>query len=146
MSSKQLAGELAFTSVTSEPIVLTALEAAVLTDDMGASVTFIGRVRNHDHGRAVRSLEYEAHPSAPEVLGKIARSIGEQHDGVRIAAVHRVGSLTIGESALAVVVAAAHRGEAFTACAALVEEIKSSLPIWKLQTFDDGTTEWVNCL
>ncbi len=146
MRSEPFTTQLPFTRVTSDPIVMTELEATVLTDEIGACVNFIGRVRNHDHGRTVLSLEYEAHPSAAEELELIAKKITEQFDGVCIAAVHRVGKLAIGETALGVVVGAAHRGEALSACGALVEEIKSSLPIWKLQTFDDGTTEWVNCL
>jgi len=145
-SDPQLATHPPFTHVTSAHISISDLEATVLTDEVGAAVTFIGRVRNHDHGRRVITLEYEAHPSAGEVLARIAHSISEQFEGVHIAAVHRTGSLAIGETALGVVVASAHRGEALAACSALVEEIKASVPIWKLQTFEDGTTEWVNCL
>ncbi|MDP2012891.1 MAG: molybdenum cofactor biosynthesis protein MoaE, partial [Actinomycetota bacterium] len=135
MSSKSITEQLSFTKVTTEPIVMSDLESAVLTDEIGASVNFIGRVRNHDHGRAVRSLEYEAHPSAADVLDLISKTITEQFAGVRLAAVHRVGRLSIGEIALGIVVGSAHRGEALSACSALVEEIKSSLPIWKLQIF-----------
>ncbi len=146
MSHNQLATQLPFTAITSDVISTRELEATVLSDEIGACVNFVGRVRNCDHGRSVTSLEYEAHPSATEVLAKIAQQIALQFDGVRIAAVHRTGKLLIGETALGVVVAAEHRGEAISACGALVEEIKALVPIWKLQTFEDGTTEWVNCL
>ncbi|MDO9485197.1 MAG: molybdenum cofactor biosynthesis protein MoaE [Actinomycetota bacterium] len=146
MSNEQLAAPISFTQITSEPIVMADLETTVLTDEIGASVNFIGRVRNHDHGRTVISLEYEAHPDADLILAQITSTVAGQFEGVRISAVHRVGHLGIGETALGVVVGAAHRGAALAACGALVEEIKSTLPIWKLQTFDDGTTEWVNCL
>ena len=146
MSSEQLTQRAAFTEVSFEPIVMTALEARVLADDIGAAVSFVGRVRNHDHGRAVVSLEYEAHPIAGDVLQRLVQQVCAQYAGVRIAAVHRVGRLEIGDTALGVVAAAAHRGEALAACESLVELIKSSVPIWKLQTFEDGSTEWVNCL
>ncbi len=146
MSADHMTTHACFTQVTPEPIVMDRLEAAVLTDEIGALVTFVGRVRNHDHGRAVVSLEYEGHPSAEEVLDQLVTSIAARYPGTSIAAVHRVGRLTIGDAALGVVVAAAHRGEALSACGALVEEIKATLPIWKLQTFADGTSEWVNCL
>ncbi|MDO8732209.1 MAG: molybdenum cofactor biosynthesis protein MoaE [Actinomycetota bacterium] len=144
--NSQVATLAPFTAVTSAPISMSELESRVLTYEIGAAVNFVGRVRNHDHGRKVISLEYEAHPSADEVLAQIANTIAVDFDGVHIAAVHRTGKLAIGETALGVVVAAAHRGAALAACSALIEEIKASLPIWKLQTFDDGTTEWVNCL
>ncbi len=146
MNTEPLTTRPSFTRVTSDAIVMEQLEAAVLSDEIGALVQFVGRVRNHDHGRAVECLEYEAHPSAGDVLEQLVSSIATRFPGTTIAAVHRVGRLTIGDAALGVVVAAAHRGEALAACGALVEEIKASLPIWKLQTFADGTSEWVNCL
>jgi len=121
--------------------------AALVTDDAsGAVVTFAGVVRDHDHGRAVLSLDYEAHPSAGEVIGSVAAAVAGRHPGVRALAVsHRVGALGIGDVALACAVGAEHRGEAFAACAALVDEIKANLPVWKHQRFADGTDEWVNC-
>ena len=132
--------------ITSSPIDLSALSAFVSTPATGAVVEFTGRVRDHDHGRVVVALEYEAHPTAAQVLDKIVRAVSGQFSDARIAAIHRTGRLGIGEVAMAVAVGTSHRTDAFDACRALVEEIKASLPIWKLQTFDDGTTEWVNCL
>ncbi|MCT2582705.1 molybdenum cofactor biosynthesis protein MoaE [Actinophytocola gossypii] len=112
----------------------------------GAVVTFAGVVRDHDGGRGVRDLDYEGHPSAEAVIGEVATAVAARHAGVRALAVsHRIGSLAIGDVALACAVSAEHRAEAFAACAELVDEVKRRLPIWKHQTFTDGTDEWVNC-
>jgi molybdopterin synthase catalytic subunit len=113
----------------------------------GAVVTFSGVVRDHDHGRGVRELEYTAHPTAERVLGEVAAEVAARAPaGVRALAVsHRVGPLAIGDVALACAVAADHRAEAFAVCAELVDEVKRVLPVWKRQVFTDGTVEWVNC-
>ncbi|SHE79439.1 molybdenum cofactor biosynthesis protein MoaE [Streptoalloteichus hindustanus] len=112
----------------------------------GAVVTFAGVVRDHDHGRGVRELEYSGHPTASEVITEVAADVAARHPGLRAVAVsHRVGMLAIGDVALACAVAAEHRREAFLACAELVDEVKARLPIWKRQLFDDGAEEWVNC-
>ena len=111
----------------------------------GAVVSFSGVVRDHDSGRGVQALEYSSHPSAGDVITRVARQIATGHPEVLALAVsHRVGSLMIGDSALACAVAAAHRAAAFAACAALVDEVKLQLPIWKRQEFADGTEQWVN--
>ncbi|EWC58730.1 Molybdenum cofactor biosynthesis protein MoaB [Actinokineospora spheciospongiae] len=123
-------------------------EHAALVDHRaaGAVVTFAGVVRDHDGGRGVTSLTYEGHPSAGDVLAEVAADVAATSPGVRALAVsHRVGDLAIGDTALAVAVAADHRGAAFATCARLVDEVKSRLPIWKHQRFTDGTDEWVNC-
>jgi molybdopterin synthase catalytic subunit len=122
-------------------------EHAALVDDAaaGAVVTFAGVVRDHDGGRAVRGLEYNAHPTAEKVVGEVAGDVAARARGVRAIAVsHRVGRLEIGDVALACAVAADHRREAFETCAELVEEVKRRLPVWKHQGFADGTDEWVN--
>ncbi|MBV8993525.1 MAG: molybdenum cofactor biosynthesis protein MoaE [Pseudonocardiales bacterium] len=111
----------------------------------GAVVSFSGVVRDHDGGRGVQALEYTGHPSAGDVLTRVARQIATAHpDVLALAVSHRIGSLAIGDSALACAVAAAHRTAAFAACAALVDEVKLQLPIWKRQEFTDGTEQWVN--
>jgi molybdopterin synthase catalytic subunit len=111
----------------------------------GAVVSFSGVVRDHDGGKAVRALEYSGHPSAGEVITRVAAQIAAAHPEVLgLAVSHRIGPLAIGDSALACAVAAAHRGAAFAACAALVDEVKLQLPIWKRQEFSDGTEQWVN--
>ena len=120
--------------------------ATLVSDDgAGAVVTFSGVVRSRDHDRVVRSLTYEGHPTAAEVLADVARTIAEEHDVIALAVAHRIGDLAIGDAALVAAVASAHRGEAFRACQALVDLTKERLPVWKHQFFADGTDEWVNC-
>jgi len=121
-------------------------EHAALVDQAaaGAVVTFAGVVRDHDGGRAVRGLEYSAHPTAGKVVAEVAAAVAARAAGVRAIAVsHRIGPLGIGDVALACAVAADHRKEAFAACAELVDEVKRLLPVWKHQLFADGTDEWV---
>ncbi len=120
-------------------------ERAVSLDAAGAVVAFSGNVRDHDHGRGVRSLAYEGHPSAEPILRTIAEEIAERPGVHGVAVSHRIGDLAIGDAALIAAVSAAHRKEAFDACADLVDEVKARLPIWKHQFFTDGTDEWVNC-
>jgi molybdopterin synthase catalytic subunit len=132
-------------TVGEEP--LDVAEHAALVDHAaaGAVVTFAGVVRDHDGGKAVSGLEYSAHPSAADVVARIAADVAARATGVRAVAIsHRVGRLGIGDVALACAVAADHRREAFETCAELVEEVKRLLPVWKHQAFADGTDEWVN--
>jgi len=133
------------TAVTTQPLVVD--EHADLVGDRaaGAVVTFSGVVRDHDHGRHVLDLEYVAHPSAAEVLAQVVARVSAACDVDAVAVSHRLGRLAIGDCALAVAVSAAHRAEAFEACARLVDEVKEHLPVWKQQHFGDGTSEWVDC-
>ncbi|MDR1266040.1 MAG: molybdenum cofactor biosynthesis protein MoaE [Propionibacteriaceae bacterium] len=122
-----------------------ALEAVVRQPAAGAVVTFSGVVRHLDGGRTVTGLEYEAHPEAGSRLLELLRDWSDAWPtALAVAVGHRVGRLAVGEVAFAASVAAAHRGEAFAACAALVDLVKLDLPIWKLQHFGDGASEWVN--
>lgn len=131
--------------VTTRPIGVDGLVPLVARDAAGAVVTFAGVVRDHDDGRSVTRLEYEAHPTAPEMLAQVAHDVSLAHPDVALAAAHRIGGLDIGDVALAVAVSSAHRSQAFAAAAALVDEIKDRLPIWKHQFFADGDEEWVAC-
>ncbi len=108
-------------------------------------MSFSGVVRDHDQEREVLRLEYEAHPDAERVLTEIATEVASRVGVGGVAVSHRVGRLAIGEEALVVAVSAAHRDAAFEAARELVEQVKSRVPIWKLQHFGDGTSEWVNC-
>lgn len=111
----------------------------------GAVLEFRGVVRDHDGGQGVRSIDYEAHESASEVLQRIVAEAASR-EGVHLAhAVHRVGHLVIGDVALLAAVSASHRGQAFDALAWMIEEIKRSLPVWKNQHFADGHSEWTGC-
>ncbi len=122
-------------------------EHAALVDaaSAGAVVTFTGVVRDHDHGRVVRELEYSAHPSAGDIVAEVAAEVAARFPVDAVAVSHRVGVLPIGGVALAVAVSAAHRREAFEAASEVVELVKQRLPVWKRQVFADGTDEWVNC-
>jgi molybdopterin synthase catalytic subunit len=132
--------------VTSDPVSVEACAGLVGSSADGAVVTFAGVVRDHDGGRGVTALEYEAHPTATEVIGAVAREVAHAHPAVSIAVEHRTGALVVGDVALACAVSSAHRAEAFAACAALVDEVKARVPIWKKQGFTDGTSEWVASL
>ena len=118
------------------------LEAQVLTASDGALVVFEGVIRDHDHGAGVSSLDYQAHPDAERFLADVCAEVATA-SGLRVAAAHRIGHLRVGDVALVAVVAAAHRAEAFAACAELVEQIKQRVPIWKRQHLADGPSEWV---
>ena len=89
------------------------------------------------------SLEYSGHPSAESVIEQVAASVAAEFPSVTLAVAHRIGALEIGDLALACAVASAHRADAFAACARLVDEVKTRVPIWKKQYFADGSTEWV---
>ena len=128
--------------ITAEPIDERAVRAAVEADSSGAVVMFSGVVRDHDGGREVSALDYQAHPEAERFLAECVRRIADE-TGLAVAAAHRVGELRIGDVALFAAASAAHRAEAFDACERLVELIKQEVPIWKRQHFGDGVSEWV---
>ncbi|MGV8969914.1 MAG: molybdenum cofactor biosynthesis protein MoaE [Microbacteriaceae bacterium] len=131
-----------FALVTTETLDAASLESFVLDDTHGALVTFRGVIRNHDHDEAVTGLDYSAHPDAESFVRAACVAIEAEFD-VRVAAAHRIGSLTIGDIALVAAVSSAHRAEAFAACAKLVDSIKLTVPIWKRQHLTKGNTEWV---
>jgi molybdopterin synthase catalytic subunit len=131
--------------VVDAPLSVAEHEDAVADKAAGAVVSFAGVVRDHDGGRSVTELEYVGHPTASDVLTEIAAEFAARPGLHAVAVSHRVGMLGIGDVALACAVSAAHRGEAFTACAELVDEVKQRLPIWKRQVFTDGEEEWVAC-
>ena len=130
--------------VTERKIDLATLTAQVKSDTAGAMVTFSGDVRDNDHGRSVKSLTYEIHPSAQLVIEEIVTRISAKHDLLGVVAVHRFGEIPIGESAFTVITSSRHRKAAFAACDEIVDVVKEELPIWKYQVFADGSDEWVN--
>jgi molybdopterin synthase catalytic subunit len=144
--AKDLFARVLFARVVAGPISLEDCATAVSADDAGAVVTFAGVVRDHDGGRSVVSLDYEAHPSAEVAIASVAASVAGEFPRVRIAIAHRVGSLAVGDLALAAAVSSAHRADAFAACARLIDEVKLQVPIWKEQRFTDGSSEWVGSL
>jgi molybdopterin synthase catalytic subunit len=129
-------------ALTDAVIDVEALERVVAGPGHGALVTFVGRARDHaDDGREVVELEYEVFPEmAAAVLDEIARE-AEQRWGAAVAVIHRTGVVPIGEAAVAIVTAAAHRAEAYEASRFVIEAIKERLPIWKQERFADGS-EW----
>ena len=131
------------TRVQSEPIEVDDVLALVEGPDAGAVALFLGTVRNRSVGRNVLYLEYDAYPEmAEEELRRIAGDALREHRALRIAIVHRTGRLELGETAVVVAVAAAHRAEAFDCCRAAMEEVKRSVPIWKKEVFEGGE-EWI---
>jgi molybdopterin synthase catalytic subunit/molybdopterin converting factor small subunit len=132
----------AHTGVTDQAIDVPALEAIAARPGHGALVTFVGRARDtSDDGRRVHQLDYEVYPElAARVLAEIAAE-AESRWPVMVAVVHRSGVVPIGEAAVAIVSASPHRAEAYEANRYVIEAIKQRLPIWKRETFADGS-EW----
>jgi molybdopterin synthase catalytic subunit len=125
------------------PLDVAEVLAAVEHPAAGGVDVFIGAVRDHDSGHGVTGLEYSQHPSALTRLQEVADAVADEHDVLAVAAVHRVGALAVGDLAVVVATAAAHRGTAFDATRALIDRLKQTVPIWKHQLFEDGTEEWV---
>lgn len=125
------------------PLSVDEVFTAVADPASGGVALFVGTVRAQDGGREVTALGYSAHPSAVDELRAVAEEVAGAHPVRALAAVHRVGELVVGDLAVVVGVSGAHRGEALTACRALIDELKSRVPIWKHQRFEDGADEWV---
>jgi molybdopterin synthase catalytic subunit len=133
-------------SFSHEPLPIEALSKALTDPRAGAFGAFEGRVRNHNEGKTVTLLEYEADQGLgiKEAL-KIIEEARQRWSLIDVSCRHRVGTLAIGDAAIWVGVLSAHRGEAFAACQYIVDEIKHRLPIWKKEHYEDGSAEWVNC-
>ncbi|MET8579466.1 molybdenum cofactor biosynthesis protein MoaE [Streptomyces collinus] len=116
---------------------------AVGDDAAGGIALFVGTVRNHDGGADVDALGYSCHPSAEDEMRRVAEKVVAEYPVRALAAVHRVGDLKVGDLAVVVAVSCPHRAEAFAACRRLIDDVKHEVPIWKHQTFSDGTEEWV---
>ncbi len=109
----------------------------------GAVVTFLGLVRNHNVGRSVRHLEYEAYePLALKAFERIAAEIAERWPSARLALHHRIGRLEIGEASVAIATRSPHRGDAYAACRYAIERVKQIAPIWKHEYFEGGDV-WI---
>lgn len=130
--------------LTTEPIDLTALLAEVQSPSRGGVACFIGTVRDHASGRAVTRLDYSAY--GPMAETECARIVAEAESrwSCGVALQHRIGTLAVGDAAVAIAAAAAHRDEAFAACRYVIEEVKRRVPIWKREVFADGSVEWVS--
>jgi molybdopterin synthase catalytic subunit len=117
--------------------------SSVAAATAGGTALFVGTVREQDGGRVVTKLGYTAHPSVEDELRRVTDKIVADFPVLALAAVHRVGELAVGDIAVIVAAACPHRGEAFTACRRLIDDLKATVPIWKHQQFADGTDEWV---
>lgn len=128
--------------LVSEPIDVTQM---IATDDptSGGVVVFVGTVRNQTGGREVSRLEYEAYPAmAKAEMAKVAERACAEHGATSVDIVHRVGTLQLGEAAVAIVARAPHRAAAFDACRFAIDTLKQTVPIWKKEVFGDGEV-WV---
>jgi molybdopterin synthase catalytic subunit len=129
------------------PLRVDEVLAALEDDASGGLTVFVGRVRDHDvtadGSKAVVGLDYTAHPTALAKLREVCERVAEAYDVHALAAVHRTGTLEIGDAAVVVATASAHRGTSFDASRALIDTLKDEVPIWKHQRFADGTEEWV---
>jgi molybdopterin synthase catalytic subunit len=130
--------------ITDRAIDVGALLASVAAPDRGGVAAFLGLVRNHHGGRAVLRLDYSAY--GPMAEAECARIVAEAESRwpVAVALQHRIGSLEIGEAAVAVVAASAHRDAAFAASRYVIEEVKRRVPVWKREFYADGTVAWVD--
>jgi molybdopterin synthase catalytic subunit len=130
--------------VVTEPLSPDTIAAEVDDPGAGGIVIFSGVVRNETGGRPVKFLEYEAHAPMAEVkMREIGESLRARWSGVkRVAMLHRIGRLEIGEASVLIAVSAAHRGDAFEACRYAIDTLKRTVPVWKKEHFEDGEV-WV---
>ena len=132
-----------FFALTREPIDTSAIARQLLRGEDGAMVDFEGVVRNNTKGRATQFLDYECYePMAVKTMAEIGREIARNFAIGRIAMVHRLGRMEIGEASVAVVVTAPHRKPAFEAALEGINRLKRLVPIWKKEHFVDGEV-WV---
>jgi molybdopterin synthase catalytic subunit len=129
--------------ISDRPISADELAELVADPAAGGICVFLGVVRDNTHGRRVRHLEYEAHvPMAEAKMKEIGQEVAERFGLHRVAMVHRIGRLAIGEASVGIAVAAPHRRMAFEACQYAIDRLKVVVPIWKKEVFEDGEV-WV---
>jgi molybdopterin synthase catalytic subunit len=130
--------------LTSSPIDLASLQAEARAGD-GAVATFVGIVRDHNDGKPTVRVQYEAYGEMAESeMQKIAAGLARDWPQVRVRMVHRVGLLDVGEASVAIVATSPHRAEAFAACRAAIDRVKTTVPIWKKEFHPDGSSDWVD--
>lgn len=128
---------------TNDPIDSAALVRSVARPSDGATVLFEGVVRNHNEGKAVESIVYEAYlPMAEKEMASVIDGVRATFPDVAVAVIHRLGHLVVGDTSIAIACASPHRAEAFEACRAVIDRIKQTVPIWKKERGPDGE-EWV---
>lgn len=132
-------------ALVDRPIDLTALVSEVADSANGATLVFVGTVRDVNDGRRVTGMEYSAYRGMAErELADIVREASEQFGSADIVVEHRLGPLELGEASVAIAVAHPHRGAAYAASRYVIEQLKRRVPIWKLEHYVDGTREWVD--
>lgn len=133
----------ALIDVRGTPLLVDEALQAVRHDAAGGVVLFVGMVRDTNEGKDVSLLEYEAYGTmAKSEMGRIADEIIAEQPEVRLAAIHRVGPLNVGDLAIVCAASAPHRQQAFEACRKLIDRIKERVPVWKREHGPDGST-WV---
>ena len=126
-----------------EPLIAAVTERGDATGSDGAVTTFLGLVRNHNVGRKVHHLEYEAYePLAVRAFERISTEIQATWPDVKLALHHRIGRIEIGGASVAIAAASPHRGHAFSACRYAIERVKQIAPIWKREFFEGGDV-WI---
>ena len=130
--------------LTRSPIQVEELVNLVVAPERGGVATFLGLVRDHHQGRAVIGLSYSAYEPMAETTCLEIVAEAEARWPVRVAVRHRLGNLAIGDVAVAIAVGGDHRDEAFAACRYVIEELKRRVPIWKRESYADGTEAWVD--
>jgi molybdopterin synthase catalytic subunit len=129
--------------LTADPIDIGAVVAEAADESAGAIATFLGTTRKHSRGRAVLHLEYEAYEGmAEQVMAEIAERLAERYELCRVAILHRVGRVGIGETSVAIAVSAPHRGDALAACKEAIDALKVEVPLWKKEVYEGGE-EWI---
>lgn len=132
--------------ITRDAIDLHSFLASKPPENCGASACFFGWVRNHHEGRSVTRLNYECYEAlANKEIGRFVREVQGKYHGSAVRVLHRVGVIEVGEIAVAIHVSSEHRDEAFRACREVIERIKQTVPIWKQEFYQDGTSDWVLC-
>ena len=135
---------MAVATIVREPIDPGHVLTRVGADQDGASLLFLGVVRDHNEGRSVGGVRYDSYEEmAVQVLSEIVDEAARAAGTDRIAAVHRIGELEVGEVSVAIAVSSPHRAEAYEASRYIIEEIKKRLPVWKKERYSDGAEEWV---
>lgn len=131
--------------ITSAPIDPAVLLGRVGAAEDGAVLLFLGIVRDHNQGRPVAGVRYEAYVEMAEtVLHEIAQEAAGRLGTQRVVVVHRTGELAVGEASVAIAVSSPHRAEAFEASRYVIEEIKRRLPVWKQEQYADGDVRWLD--
>jgi len=132
------------TALVDRPIDVNALMAEVARTANGATLLFLGTVRDVNNGRAITGMDYSAYTSMAErELADIVSEAATKYEADDIIVEHRIGTLALGDASVAIAVAHPHRGPAYDASRYVIEQLKQRVPIWKLEHYTDGTREWV---